>query len=261
MTRVLPSEALTVLDKLFPWAADQGEGQEKAIGQGQALTVAALVGVVGQIPSGLLVLESEDRAAFHASIEVLRNALATWQGPKDHNVTYIPGFGKRNPVTLIRRALTKCPDEVIPPETTDLPFLQGDPQLRDALRQDLAQSERDLLNGDWKSSTVLAGSVIEALLLWALNQPACEAAVAAATEAPGGPLNKWDLSEYIAVAEEVGVIFTPETITEVRLTQKYRNLIHPGRAQRLGQRCDRGTAQVALAAVSHVVADLAVKFP
>ena len=262
MARVLPSEAVKVLDRLFSFAASQeGDQEERVLHQGQAFAVAALIGVVRQIPPELIVLEGDDLAAFHASVEVLANALATWQGPKDHNVTYIPGFAKLSPVTLIRRALIKCPNEIVPAETADLPFLKGDPELRDALRLDLAQAERDLVNGDSKSSTVLAGSVIEALLLWVLERPEIQDAAKAAPKAPGKPLNEWHLPDYITVARELGVLSTPDTITEARLAQNYRNLIHPGRAQRLGQLCDKGTAQVALAAVSHVVADLAKLFP
>ena len=38
--------------------------------------------------------------------------------------------------------------------------------------------------------------------------------------------------------------------------QQFRNLIHPGRAQRLNAVCNRGTALAALAAVHLVAADL-----
>jgi hypothetical protein len=75
------------------------------------------------------------------------------------------------------------------------------------------------------------------------------------------PLDKWELGDHIAVAEELGVLFTPDTLTEARLTQNYRNLIHPGREDRLAQRCDKGTARVALAAVEHTASDLKIRFP
>jgi hypothetical protein len=40
---------------------------------------------------------------------------------------------------------------------------------------------------------------------------------------------------------------------QCRLAKDYHNLIHPGRAQRLAQVCNRGTALSAVAAVEHVV--------
>lgn len=56
-------------------------------------------------------------------------------------------------------------------------------------------------------------------------------------------------------SQRLGVI-QPDTAALIRLAKDYRNPIHPGRAQRLGQMCDRGTARAALAAVDAVVRDL-----
>ena len=61
----------------------------------------------------------------------------------------------------------------------------------------------------------------------------------------------------IEVAAELNLIGT-ETAMQCRLAKDYRNLIHPGRAQRLGQACNRGTALSAVAAVEHVVNDLSL---
>jgi hypothetical protein len=63
------------------------------------------------------------------------------------------------------------------------------------------------------------------------------------------------LIELIEVALHLDLV-TPETATQARLGKDFRNLIHPGRAARLGQKCDRATALFALAAVEHVVRDL-----
>lgn len=269
MARVLPSEAMRVIDQLFPFAAKQLEGThgEQALQQGSALGVAALIGVVDQVPSELIVLESEDLAAFHAGVEVLRNALGMWQGPKSHNVTYIPGFDSRlNPVALIRRALAKCPNEVIPRETAELAFLRGDPRFRDDLRRDLAHAERAFLHEEWKASTVLSGSVLEALLFWGLSRAPYRNKALRAAKAPKDkkgavkPLNEWTLSNFVAVAEEVQLLTTADRISEAKLAQNYRNLIHHAREARLNQHCDKGTAQVGAAAVSHVALELATKF-
>ncbi len=47
-----------------------------------------------------------------------------------------------------------------------------------------------------------------------------------------------------------------DTAIQARLAKDYRNLIHSGRAQRLGQICDRGTDLSAVAALERVVRDL-----
>jgi hypothetical protein len=45
-------------------------------------------------------------------------------------------------------------------------------------------------------------------------------------------------------------------IAAARLARNYRNLIHHGRAIRLGEACDQGTAHIAIGAVDHVIRDL-----
>lgn len=82
-------------------------------------------------------------------------------------MTHVKGF---DAVTVIRRALAKCPDEYPPSPTTELLFIK-DPALRENIRQDLGASNRALSNAEWKAATVLAGAAIEALLRWRLQEP------------------------------------------------------------------------------------------
>ena len=60
-----------------------------------------------------------------------------------------------------------------------------------------------MTNGEWKPATVLAGSVVEALLLWALQQATTSDLQTAITSAvtkgaiprpPQGRVERWDLS-------------------------------------------------------------------
>jgi hypothetical protein len=171
-----------------------------------------------------------------------------------------------NPLTHIRSALAKCPDEAPALGTSDLTFIT-DAGLRTELQIDIARVNTALANGEWKAATVLAGSAAEALLLWKLKQrsPADIASAIAALRKSGNlstnpdpnqlEAREWDLYGYIQVAERLGAI-TPETATAARLAKDFRNLIHPGRALRLAQKCDRATALSAVAAMEHVVRDL-----
>jgi len=43
---------------------------------------------------------------------------------------------------------------------------------------------------------------------------------------------------------------------QVTLTRDFRNLIHPGKAQRLKQKCDKATALSVVAGLEHVRRDL-----
>jgi hypothetical protein len=51
-------------------------------------------------------------------------------------------------------------------------------------------------------------------------------------------------------------IIKSETFTLALPAKGFRNLVHPGRSIRLGEKCNRGTAYTALAALEHVVNDL-----
>ena len=77
------------------------------------------------------------------------------------------------------------------------------------------------------------------------------------TRDPGPDLEGqgWHLHEYVEVAAHLGIL-RADTASQVRLAREFRNLIHPGRSARLRQKCDRGTALSALAAVDLVVRDL-----
>ncbi len=169
-----------------------------------------------------------------------------------------------NPLMQIHKALIKCPDESPAPGTSELSFVT-DSELRANLRSDIGAIERALSNGEWKAAAVLAGATIEVLLPWSLSQRPrsdVDAAIAALAKSgelssqPDRQLERGNLHEYTEVAAELGII-EDDTYTKTNLAREYRNLIHPGRAQRLGQHCDRGTALSCVAALDHVVRDLA----
>lgn len=130
------------------------------------------------------------------------------------------------------------------PGTSELNFIQ-DPDLRFDIRVDIAAINRAFANGEWKAATVLAGSVIETLLLSEL-QRRDEADVLTAVSALGSvgssktkkPLDEWYLADYIEVTLKLNII-GENTAKQIRLAQDFRNLIHPGRAHCLAQKCDR----------------------
>jgi hypothetical protein len=61
--------------------------------------------------------------------------------------------------------------------------------------------------------------------------------------------------QFIEVAAQLDLL-TPDTCNAARLAKNFRNLIHPGRAARLAQTCDRVTAYSAIGALEHVIRDL-----
>jgi hypothetical protein len=262
MPRVVPSQVVDLIDKLFPWAKDQKEGDAKhSLSAGNSCSIAAILELVQQLPSELITLGAEDFTEFVSGGATLRTLLQQWQNA-DFSYHRIPGLKYLSPVTLIRHALAKCPDEFPSASTSKLTFI-ADANLRDNLRLDISATNSALRNGEWKAATVLSGSVIEALLLWALEQRAPGDVQLATKKLVGGTFNRpppasldnWVLFQYIEVAVERRLI-TADTAVAARLAKDFRNLIHPGRAKRLGQECNRGTALSAVAALEHVVNDL-----
>jgi hypothetical protein len=268
MPRVLPSQVVSLIDQIFPWAApDSGvERPQIFLNAQDSGKLEALVHLVEQIPSHLMVLDERMHSELLVSIGVIQSTVTSWQmRGGEPCIEPIGRLSTLHPVALIRRALATCPDDFPAPETSELAFI-SDIALRNSLRLDISAANRALQNGEWKAATVLAGSIVEALLLWALQQLQQEESAklqTATTNASGKALRqkphadpeRWTLYEFIEVAAEAGKI-SADTASQARLAKNFRNLIHPGRASRLGQVCDRGTALSAVAAVELVVRDL-----
>jgi hypothetical protein len=167
---------------------------------------------------------------------------------------------KTQPIRQIREVMLRCPDDRPSSGTQDLVFI-GDSELREEIRRDISAANSALQNAEWKGAAVLAGSVAEALLLWVieLHKKARPYEVGAAIQKvkskPTGAPENWGLGSYIEVAAELELI-SPGTSTQAKLTQDFRNLIHPGRAKRLAQKSDRATALSAMAGMEHLIRDL-----
>ena len=264
MPRVVPSQVVDLIDRLIPEAKQATAFLLRGHNSDQ---LTAVLDMIGQIPSELIVLDGARYAEFISSCAAIRGAIQRWHSPERasrmENLAVVKRLGHLNPITMIRQALSDCPDESPTPGTAELSFI-SDTALRDGLRRDISAVNSALTNGEWKAATVLAGSVIEALLLWSLQQcpptkvaSATTSLVTATTlkRKPTANLEAWSLSELIEVATHLKVI-KEDTAVQTRLAKDYRNLIHPGRTQRLGQICDRGTALAAVAALEHVVTDI-----
>jgi hypothetical protein len=260
MPRIVPSQVVTLINRLFP--PDQ---IQNTLGRGNAGQLAAIVNLVDGIPEELLTMDSDSYAGFLCGTAHIRQTLTTWASDRSarSNLDPIPGFPNENAVGLILNALAKCPDQSPAPSAADLKFIPDD-DLRTNLRNDISAVNRALSDGEWKSATVLAGSAIKALLLWALQRDTAAATKAAANlvgktldKSPPSDLESWVLHHYIEVATALQII-TADTTKQARLAKNFRNLIHPGKAKRVGQKCDRALALSAVAGLEHVIRDLEV---
>jgi len=261
MPRVVPSQVREFIESI-PSQLTSEIARMNSIG---AANLSAILDLVDQIPDELLTMDKETYGSLIRAKATIREILSTWTSNRNagQSLQYFDLSRRQHPLVLIHDALAKCPDESPAPGTSELSFI-ADPALRTNLRNDVGAIDRALSNGEWKAATVLSGSAIEALLLLALQlRPPTDITAATAalrksgelTRQPDANLERWDLHEFTEVTANLGIIKT-DTATETRLAREFRNLIHPGRAQRLGQICDRGTALSSVAALDHVVRDL-----
>lgn len=264
MPRVVPSQVVGLIDQLFPRHSPSAGGRGEWVNLliERCYRLSSILDLADQVPPELIVLDINDYSIFVSSLAAIRTVL---KHPKEglHGILRVEleplsEFGGLSPVALLRDVLAKCPAEYPTPGTTELSFI-NDQDLRINLRNDISFMNRALVNNEWKAATVLAGSVLEALLLWKIgNEPYQKRASAVGTLGrpidPNSP-EKWHLSDYIEVAEYLRLI-GPQTATQCRLTKDFRNLIHPGRTIRLGQVCNRATALTTIASVEQVVQEI-----
>ena len=242
MASLLPSDVVELIDKLFKWV---NSDHEVSLGLAQLTEVTTLVDALDRIPQHLLTIERERLLEYLTAVNTLRSAVDAWHGAdKNWQMGRIPGFGG-HPVNLIRKVLATCRDAQPQPGTEELLFISGT-AFRATLRLDISAASDALRNGEWKAATVLAGSVVEALLLYAIleAEPTSLQTAKSVAQSKGCDVSKspewWFLPTYIEVAASLKFI-SEDTAKAARITKDFRNLIHPGVSVRSGQTCDRGT--------------------
>jgi hypothetical protein len=261
MPQALPSDVVKLIDAFFRHAASGSPDAEHFVTFANAAGVSALIELVEQLPDETLQLSGEEYSYLIWAVASLRHLARRLEaGHTSAGGGWpVPSFRGEDAIALLRRLLAKCPDEGIRTSTSGLEFID-DEELRASLRRDISSSEAALNTGQWKAATVLAGSVVEALLLWNVkrdgNAQRRFAVQAAVTNLKfSGSPDDWVLDQGIKIAQELGDI-SRETADQARLAKDFRNLIHPGREVRKRMRCDRGTAHAAFAALNLVIADL-----
>ena len=250
MPRLVPSEVVRIIDELFSYAGkpDRPNVRLNIDVNGR---VTAIISFIDRLPSELLALPPKAFADFLTNLEILRVKNATAMA-KGSGYQY-----SGEPVWHLRRHLADCPDESAAESGKEFRFI--DEELRNDLSIDLAEAYGSLHAGRFKAATVLAGAVIEALLVWRLSKlTKDERKLAIAklklspSQKPQGEPQKWLFWQLIEVAAAVPVI-DGKTATQIRLAKDFRNLIHPGASIRRGERCGKGTALGTLAGVELVV--------
>jgi hypothetical protein len=244
---VVPSQVVALIDQAFPAAKIV---HNVPVHPGNEATLSAIVMLTNEIPEELITISGQDYSDLIHGLATLTQTVTKWNQRGGGDAPTL--IGNKSPICIVRAMLAKCPDQNPSPTTAAMRFITDD-VLRNSIRIDLSTATSALHNGEWKASTVLAGAVVEALLLWAIQRD--PQTLTGLAKKPKGPLEKWGLADLINVASALKAI-KPDTATQAGLAKNFRNLIHPGRAQRTNEICDRATALTALAAAETVIRDL-----
>jgi len=246
MAKVMPSQVIAAIQNMVGLPVPGT--QNRSWGVDHNAMLAAIVDLIGHVPEELFAAcPADDYANLMQAVAIINGMQRPWAAGHHR---YAPLIDGKDVIRVIAAVVQKLPDEYPPAEDGTLAFI-ADAELRGSIRVDVAAAHRANANSEWKASTVLSGASIEALLDWKLRTlPA--AALQAAPRYPKRGLNDFGLHDYINVAEDLGIL-NQKQATAARLAKDFRNLIHPGRAVRLGERCTRSTALQGVAAMEAVI--------
>lgn len=120
------------------------------------------------------------------------------------------------------------------------------PELRQCLESDYRELRVCLKAEAWKAVHVLAGSIVEAVLIDALSGAGVDQS----------RLDAMELAPLVTLAKEKGIL-PDEAVDLSTVIRKYRNLIHPGRIKRLEKTVDKSGAVVAAEVVEIITKEVA----
>lgn len=279
MPRVVPSQIVYRIDKSFHGLQTDPQFLVRCSGTGPAVVVVAEL-LRHLSDSHLAHVSADDYALFVAARELIAEFIEACRrsiAPRDRSVSGVgptlertPALDGRNPLEVIRAVLATCPDEA-PSQSVKLLSFLGEP-LASTIRLDMSTALSALGNGEFKAASVMAGSVVEALLLWALKRKTqtqldtalagwrSDAQALGMKRQPPNALprewGRWTLETMIEVARRVAPVPIVSLVTAgaADSARHFRNLIHPERADATPP--TMGTAQIAVGAMQRVAEEL-----
>jgi hypothetical protein len=273
MRRTLPKDVVCIIEGNFPWT--RGDWRKEVTNRENSrfiapVTIPGVLEMIDRIPEELPVFDAPTDGLFTMALAALRANLAeVASGRGAFQWPAFPPPGQTNHedcLAIVKNILAACPDDVPSSATEGMMFI-SDSDLRKSLLGDLGSAERSLNTGEWKACTVLSGSIIEALLLWAIQThsvPDIAAAMASVDaskqirrNAPPDKLTDgtWRFHDYIHVAAQLQEIQDP-LYSRCIDAKDYRNLIHPAVAERRNAACDRGTSHITIGTVYSLIEKL-----
>src|SRR5271157_941363 len=125
----------------------------------------------------------------------------------------------------------------------------GDERFRNSLISDYREILRSMHSGSWKAVHVLAGSVVEAILVYYLLTTDYQ------KDHSGKDPLKMELAEVIDICKGIGIL-SQRAADLSSVIRGYRNLIHPGRVIRLNEKLNSKSGAIAKTLVDIVLEEV-----
>lgn len=126
--------------------------------------------------------------------------------------------------------------------------------IRKIVERDYLEIQRSVIASNWKSTILLCGGSIEAILLDLLGSKSSEI-IESLKAPPESDINKWDLNNLIEVAVDRKLV-DAGMATLSHSVREYRNLIHPGVEIRKGLKIEPEEAKIALEVLNMLIREL-----
>lgn len=248
MPSIVPSQVVEAIDTMV--GNSKWDDGRTSFGLDHSAILAGIADLVDAVPKNIMgACPLQYLPGLIQSMSSIRSMQPVWAAGHHRDAPVIAG---KDVLKHIRRAMAALPDDYPPPQETGLEFIT-DAELRDSIRRDVGAARRALSNSEWKPATVMAGAAAEALLHWRLSQAATlpQAEAVKDVRVQGG-IDNWGLGAMIDIAEKLKLL-NATTAKAARLTQDYRNLIHPGNAIRKGLTCTSSTAHSAIGGMDGII--------
>lgn len=164
----------------------------------------------------------------------------------------------RNRMDQIIAVLKKYGGEGWRAQTRSFSFIK-DNDLKEIIERDYKELTLVLFpGGAWKSTVIMAGSILEAILFDLLgSDPATQAKAMASPAAPTQkgtvrPMEDWTLESLIKVAADLGILPPNRADTFDQVLRDYRNFVHPKKEIKSAHPCGEGEAQLAMGGLNAV---------
>ena len=228
---IVPSQVVQAIETLI--GAKPNDLDERRLAHRYLPEVKSVLWLLEDVPTELIDLSFPDYLELTRCRAVLAATVTRWELG---DTIVVRDVGGKDAVERIRRLMQLCHDALPPPEP-ELPFI--DDLNRRGTIQDSTRSMDKFSRAGMARGDDLCRLGAKSMLLWVLDT--------SGTKPRKKAFNQVHLPELIDAAAAAKLI-SAEAAQLAHMAKDARNLIHPGREERLGVSCNKASSLKAIAA-------------